>query len=100
MKGMKNPNHAQAGQNLFMSSVFGLANVLAFIVAFLGGPTLFHYSGPLVLEIAYQAYGSEILGVAYMIWYGVCYLLLFYLARATIGTALTLGGLALVTRFM
>ena len=38
---MASPNHAQAGQNLFMSSVTGLANVLAFIAAFLGGPTLY-----------------------------------------------------------
>ncbi len=95
-----NTNHAKAGQNLFMSSVTGLANVLAFVAAFLGGPTLYYYSAPFVLELTYQTYGSGIIELAKLVWYGLCYLLIFFVARATIGTALIFGGLAIVTRFM
>lgn len=97
---MASPNHAQAGQNLFMSSVTGLANVLAFIAAFLGGPTLYYVTAPYVLELTYQTYGGEIIGLAKMVWYGLSYLLIFFVARATIGTALIFGGLAIVIRFM
>ena len=97
---MANPNHAQAGQNLFMSSVTGLANVLAFVAAFLGGPTMYHYSAPIIIDLIYQTYGGEIIGLAKLVWYGLCYLLIFYTARATLGTALIFGGAAIVTRFM
>lgn len=93
-------NHAAAGKNVFMSSVTGLANVLAFIAAFLGGPALFNLSGPFIMEMTYQTYGEEILGIAYMVWYATCYLLVFFVSRATIGTALIFGGLAIITRFM
>ncbi|MEP4987398.1 MAG: hypothetical protein ABJV68_06865 [Paracoccaceae bacterium] len=97
---MANPNHAQAGQNLFMSSVTGLANVLAFIAAFLGGPAMYHYTAPYILEQTYQTYGPEIIGLASLVWYGACYVLIYYIARATLGTALIFGGLAIVTRIM
>lgn len=97
---LKNANHAQAGQNLFMSSVTGLANVLAFIAAFLGGPTVYNYTGPYVLDLTYQTYGPDIVGLAGLVWYGLSYLLIFYVARATLGTAMIFGGLAIVTRFM
>lgn len=97
---MVNSQHAQAGQNLFMSSVTSLANVLAFVAAFLGGPAMYHYTAPFVLELTYQTYGQEIIGLASMVWYGACYLLIFYIARATLGTALIFGGLAIVTRIM
>lgn len=97
---MANSKHAQAGQNLFMSSVTGLANVLAFIAAFLGGPTFYYHTAPYVLELTYQTYGGEFIGLAKLVWYGLSYLLIFFVARATIGTALIFGGLAIVTRFM
>lgn len=93
-------NHAKAGQNLFMSSVTGLANVLALVAAFLGGPTLYYATAPYVLELTYQTYGGEIIGLTKLVWFGLSYLLIFFVSRATIGTALIFGGLAIVTRFM
>ena len=93
-------NHAKAGQNLFMASVTGLANVLALVAAFLGGPTLYQYTGPYILELTYQAYGNELVDLAKLVWYGLSYMLVYFVARATIGTALIFGGLAIVTRFM
>lgn len=97
---MLKSNHAQAGQKLFMSSVIGLANVLAFAAAFLGGPALYNYTAPLVLEITYQTYGGEIITFVKLAWHGACYLLIFFIARATVGTALVFGGLAIATRLM
>lgn len=97
---LKNFNHAQAGQNTFMSSVVGLANVLALVAAFLGGPTVYQHTGPFVMKLTYQTYGGEIIGLAKLAWYCISYLLVYFVARATIGTALIFGGLAIVTRFM
>ena len=96
----KNTNHAQAGQNLFMSSVVGLANVLAFVAAFFGGPLLWQHTVEYVRELTFQTYGADLIGLASMAWYGLSFLLVFFVARASIGTALVVGGLALVTRFM
>lgn len=95
-----NSNHAKAGQNLFMSSVTSLATVLAFIAAFLGGPTLYHHTGPIILELTYQTYGGEIIGLAKLVWHGTCYLVIYFVARATIGTAVIFGGATLIARFL
>lgn len=97
---MKNASHAQAGQNLFMSSVTGLANVLAVMASFFGAPTLYGYSAPFVQQMTYQSYGPDIATLAMLVWWIISYLLVFYIARATVGTALIFGGLAIVTRLM
>lgn len=96
----RNQHHVQAGQNLFMSSITAFANLFAFVAAFLGGPTLYQYTGPIILEFTYQTYGGEIIGIAKLVWFGVCYLVIFFGARATIGTAMIFGGVAIVSRLM
>lgn len=96
----KNPNHAAAGQNIVMSSAIGLANVCGAAAAFIGGPQLYKYSAPYVQDITYQTYGDAMIGIALLAWYIICFLLVFYISRATLGTALIFGAMALVTRFL
>ncbi|ALG91166.1 MULTISPECIES: hypothetical protein [Actibacterium] len=97
---MLNKNHAQAGQNIFMSSVTGLANLLALIAAFFGGPILWKYTIVYVRTLTFQTYGDGLIGLASVTWYGLSFLLVFFVARASVGTALIFGGLAIITRFM
>lgn len=53
-----NPNHAQAGKNVFMSSVTGLANTVAVIVTFFGAPQLWQRSVGIVQDMTTQTYGA------------------------------------------
>lgn len=95
-----NSNHAAAGRNLFMSSVTGLANTVAVVVTFFGAPMLYERSVGFVQNTTYQVYGAgwaDFVGVA---WFLICVSLVFFISRASVGTALIFGGLALVTRFM
>lgn len=97
---MMNPNHKAAGQNIMMSSAIGLANVCGAAAAFIGGPQVYKYTAPYVEELTYQTYGAAMISFASIAWYIICFLLVFYISRATIGTALVFGALALVTRFL
>ena len=97
---LNNKNHAQAGQNIFMSSVVGLANTVAVIVTFFGAPELWRRTVGYVRETTYQMNGPAWVDFATMAWFVICVALVFYVSRASIGTALIFGGLAIVTRFM
>ncbi|MGJ8530097.1 hypothetical protein [Maritalea sp.] len=97
---LKNTNHAQAGQNVFMSSVVGLANTVAVIATFFGAPELWRRTVGYVRETTYQLNGPAWVDFATIAWFAICVALVFYISRASIGTALIFGGLAIVTRFM
>ncbi|PVA09500.1 hypothetical protein DC366_14045 [Pelagivirga sediminicola] len=97
---MRNQNHAQAGQNIFMSSVVGLANTVAVIVTFFGAPELWRRTVGYVREVTYQMNGPAWVDIASIAWFGICIFLVFFISRASVGTALIFGGLAIVTRFM
>lgn len=97
---MANSNHAQAGQNIMMSSAVGLANVCGVAAAFIGGPQVHAYTVPYVQELTFETYGADMVGIATLAWYIISFLLVFYISRATIGTALVFGAVAIVTRFM
>lgn len=93
-------NHAQAGQNVFMSSVIGLANTLAVVVTFFGAPELYKHTVGFVRETTYQINGASWVDFATLAWFLICTSLVFFIARASIGTALIFGGLTIVARFM
>ncbi|MGH1398392.1 MAG: hypothetical protein ACRBCT_04180 [Alphaproteobacteria bacterium] len=98
MAGMS--NRAQAGQNIFMSSVTLLANTAAVACTFFLTPWLYARSIGFVQNLTYDTYGAgwaEFMGFA---WFGICGCFVFAISRASIGTALIFGGLAIVTRFM
>lgn len=94
----KNPG--SSGQSMFTSSLGGLANVIAFLASFLGTPWLFNVSIDWLQEYTAQAYGYGYHDIVSVLWFISCSLLIFFTARATVSTALVMGGAALVTRFM
>lgn len=95
-----NDKHAQAGRSLFMSSVTGLANLLAVVAAFLGTPVVYGKSVGWVQELSRGSYGGGLEGLVAFAWFGICAALIFFIARASIGTAMVFGGLAIATRFL
>lgn len=99
-KMLKNTNHAQAGQSIFMGSVVLLANTVAVVVTFFGTPWLWRRTVGHVREFTYQMNGAAWVDFASIAWFVICGLLVFSISRASIGTALIFGGLAIVTRFM
>ncbi|MEW4467386.1 hypothetical protein AB1K62_06120 [Parasphingorhabdus sp. JC815] len=92
--------HQDAGRSIFMSSIQGLANTLALLVTFLGAPPLYSKSIGWVQAFAVRHYGYGFEDVTALVWGGVCAALVFFISRASISTALVMGGLALATRFL
>ena len=85
---------------MFTSSMNGLANVIAFLASFLGTPWLFDTTIEWLQEYTARAYGYGFEDAVSILWFIACSLLIFFTARATISTALVMGGAALVTKFM
>lgn len=97
---LPNNNHRAAGQNILMSSLQGLANVLAFMAAFLLTPKVHGWTVEWVVAYVAEAYGQAWSDLANVVWFVTTGLLIFFGSRATIGTALVLGGIAIITRLM
>jgi hypothetical protein len=92
--------HREAGRNVFMSSIQGLANVLAFAAALLLTPKLHGWSVEWVVDYVTAMYGRGLDDLTSLVWFATLGLTVFFTSRATIGTALVLGGLAVITRLM
>jgi len=92
--------HKQAGGDTFMKSMAGLANVLAFIAAFLGTGPLFSSTVGWVTDFTLEHYGQSIVSLVSPVWGIACAALIFFIARASIGTALMFGAGALLMRFL
>lgn len=92
--------HQDAGRSIFMSSITGLANTLAFLVTFLGAPPLYSKSIGWVQVFAVRHYGYGVEDITALVWGVVCAALVFFISRASISTALVMGGIALATRFL
>lgn len=92
--------HSQAGKSMFMSSVNGLGNVLAFIVTFLATPPTYSATVFWVQDFTANHYGAGYEDLIAVAWGVMCGAFIFFLSRATIATALTMGGLAIATRFL
>tara|TARA_R110001599_G_scaffold182328_1_gene375297 strand:- start:4338 stop:4625 length:288 start_codon:yes stop_codon:yes gene_type:complete len=92
--------HREAGRNVFMGSVNGLANVLAIAVAFLVTPKFYELTSSSIRDFVGGAYGSNWTDLASFGWGLISATTIFYIARMSIGTALIMGGLAIATRFL
>ena len=91
--------HKEAGQSIFMSSMIGLANVLAIIATFLGTGPLYSATQGWVYEFATSHYGQTSADFTAMIWGVICAALIFFGARASISTALVFGAVTMMMRF-
>ena len=93
-----NNKHKDAGQNLFLKSVFGLANIAAAAIAFLVTPPAYGKSIDWVQSYTAQHYGAGLEDLVAFGWFVICALFIFFLSRATLSTLIIMGGLALATR--
>lgn len=91
--------HKQASKSIFLSSMMGLANVLALMVTFLGTGPLYTASKDWVAAFAVAQYGQGSADFVTFIWGILCFALIFFSARASISTALMFGAVALMMRF-
>lgn len=91
-------DYNKAGKSMFLGSVNALGNVLAFIVTFLATPPAYSSTIYWVQDYTALHYGAGYEDITAVIWGLICGALIFFLSRATIATALTMGGLALATR--
>ncbi|GAK34630.1 hypothetical protein AQ1_02529 [alpha proteobacterium Q-1] len=97
---LPNKKHQDAGRSIFMSSVQGLANTLAVVVTFFGAPPLYSKSVGWIQSFTTQHYGYGFEDITSIIWGCTCAALIFFISRASISTALVMGGLAVATRFL
>jgi len=95
-----NQNYKQAGQSVFMSSIFGLANTLAVIVTFFGVPPLYGNTVGFVQRFTAQYYGYGLEDLVALGWLGICACTVFFLSRGSISVALMMGGTAFALRFL
>ncbi|MEM6463203.1 MAG: hypothetical protein AAF724_14930 [Pseudomonadota bacterium] len=96
-----NPSkYQQAGRSVFMSSVTGLANTVAGVVTFVGAPPLYSKTIDWVQRFTATHYGHGWADLTSLAWFVVCLCLVFFISRASISTALVMGGLAIATRFI
>lgn len=90
--------HGAAGQSIFMSSVQGLANTLAVVITFVGAPPMYSKTIGWVQSFAAHHYGYGFADITAFAWGVVCAALVFFISRASVSTALVMGGLAIATR--
>lgn len=90
--------HKEAGQSIFMSSAKGLANTVAVAVTFLGTPLLYGKTIQSVQSFTASNYGYGYTDFVSFAWFCVVAAMVFFLARASIATALMMGAMALATR--
>lgn len=91
---------SEAGRSIFMSSIQGLANTGAVAASFFLTPLLYSTTVDWIRNFSIRHYGAgwdDLVGFA---WFILVAILTFYIARASLGTLLIAGGLALATRFL
>mgnify|MGYP000256379227 CR=1 FL=1 len=91
--------HKQAGQNIFMSSMQGLANVLAVGVTFVATGPIYSGTEEFVIEFAESHYGEMDADLVTSSYGVILALAIFFLSRATLATALMFGAVAILMRF-
>ena len=95
-----NNKHKEAGRDIFMSSVRGIANVAAFAIAFLLTPKAHTASVGWVQDMVRESWGYGWDDMIWFVWGGVVALGLFFVSRMTVATLIVMGGMAIMTRFM
>ena len=97
----QNPSrYEQASRSVFMSSIVGLSNIIAALVTFFTVPVAYSNSIVFVQRFTSRHYGYGFEDITAVCWWIIVALLIFFGARASISTALVMGGLALAARFL
>lgn len=92
--------HKEKRQQVFMNSVEGFANVMAFIAAFFLTPEIFVRTIGFVSSYTAHRYGADLVDFVGFVWFVAVALLTFFMARATVTTAIVAAGLAIATKFV
>lgn len=87
-----------AASKSFMGSIHLFANVAAGGASFFITPVAYQHSVGWVTQYVAGTYGQEFTGLAGLAWWIVLALLFFAISRATIATAIVVGGLAIAAR--
>ncbi len=97
MLGQQKQSQAKASEAIFMSSMKGLSNVLAVACTFFGTGPLYSATVGWVQGFS-QAHYSASGDIVAILWGCVCAAFIFFVARASLSTALVMGALTLATR--
>lgn len=89
-----------ATQSTFTKSAEGLANMLAVAAAFFGTAPLYTNTVDWVVGFAARHYASGLDELVAFCWFITCAVTIFFTARMTIGTAITMGAMAVAARFL
>jgi hypothetical protein len=102
MRAFNQNDHRQKRRDVFMSSIEWIANILAFVTAFLLTPEIYFRTVGWIVRVAESRYGAsgDFLDLASFVWFVTVALLTFFMARATLATAIVAAGLAAATRFI
>jgi len=90
----------QKRQQVFMSSVEALANILAFATAFLLTPEVYARTVEWVVSFTASRYGAGFEDLTAFAHFVIVALVIFFTARATLATAIVAAGLAFAVRFV
>lgn len=97
---MLNKQQNEAGRAVFMSSVNGLANVAAAVATFFATPLAYNFTEDWISGFVARHYGDGFTSIALIGWFIATALMTFFVARASLGLAITMGGLAIMVRFL
>ncbi len=93
------PGGENSANKMFTGSVEGFANVVAVIAAFLGTPPLHRVSAGFIQDYTAAEYGEWLAEPVSFVWFCLIAAAVFFISRATLSTALVMGGLMLAARF-
>ena len=96
---LSNENKGGQANSICVNSVIGFANVLAVIAAFLGTPPLHRVSVGFIRNYTTDQYGEWLAEPVSLVWFCLIAAAVFFISRATLSTALVMGGLMLASRF-
>ena len=97
---LQNNSQREAGRSIFMSSIQGVATTVALAATVVGAPVIYNFSIDWEQSFTARQYGYGLEDIAAVVWGGTCASIVFFVARASVGTALVMGGLAVATRFL
>ncbi|WP_022693139.1 hypothetical protein [Ponticaulis koreensis] len=97
---MGKQDQKQAAANVFSGSVKGLANVSAVAVTYLLTPLAYGSTAGWVKAYTGNHYGYEFADIATLFWGILLAAAIFFMSRATLATAITMGGLAIAARMV
>lgn len=93
-------NQRQERQRVFMGAAEGFANLMAVLAVFFMTPALYNHTAHLVADFTRKYYGTDIAMFVDFAWLFVCGLIIFFVARMTVTTAIVAGALTLAVRYI